>query len=496
MTPGQVSPGAQARLLERLLLLTILLRLLATAVLVPPFSGFDEPYHLGLVANCRDRLDFPAFLAPVPADVVEGVRRWPLPPAYAEEFGGVPWGRAVPGTPGPAPRPENHEMQQGPLFYVLAGRVAGLVPVRSAAGLLYLFRALDALAAFGVAVLTRSGARALGFGERAWLPLAVLAFAPGFALALSRASNDALAALLMSVAVLGTLRSAGPSLGAALAGGLAPAAKLYGWAALVLPALRALRRRDLRGLAVVSALVLPGVAVAAWAWTRSGTPVPLQENLRDVTSASVTEVPWLQNAWTVAKTHVWVSGMGFHVFPTAVHVLGVLAFAALAVLTLVAVRRDPRLRARAGALAAPLALFGAALVYHAWRNYSYFRDSGGTGGWYVWAMALPEALFLTLGFARLPRLTGLVAGLGFFLALLVAGDAALFLEGTGALLETGTRHHIAGIAAVPPDVLASTFLASRPRPAAFLALVLVPASWVAAAWTAASVRRFARSRRP
>ena len=45
VTPDEGPRGAQARLLERALLLTLLLRLFATVFLVPPFSGFDEPYH-------------------------------------------------------------------------------------------------------------------------------------------------------------------------------------------------------------------------------------------------------------------------------------------------------------------------------------------------------------------------------------------------------------------------------------------------------------------
>jgi hypothetical protein len=424
---------------------------------------------------------------------VDGVRQWPLAPAYAREFGGAPWGRTPPETPAPAGRLENYETQQSPLFYVVAGKIAALVPVRSAVGLLYLLRSLNALLAFGVAILTRSGARALGFGVRAWLPLAILAFVPGFALALSRVSNDALAALLVSVAVLGTLRAGRPSLGSALAAGFAPAAKLYGWAALVIPSVRALRRRDPIGVATAAALVLPGAAVAAWAWVRNGSPFPLQENLRDVTSAAPWEVPWLRDAWTIAKTHVWVSGMGFHVFPTAVHLLAAIALLGLAALTVVTVRRDDRLRASAGALAAPLALFCAALAYHAWRNYSYFRDSGGTGGWYLWAAALPEALLLTMGLSRRPRLTGLTIGLALFLALAAAGDMALFFEGTGALLETGARHRIAGVADTPLGILVTTFLSSRPRPAALLALVLGPLSWASGAWAVATERGFARS---
>lgn len=446
--------------------------------------------------TCRDHAAFPDFLAPVPAEVVEDVRRWPLPPAYAAEFSGTPWGAAFPGVPRPAPSLENYELQQAPLFYVLAGRIAALVPARSATALLYLFRSLNAMCAFGVAVLARRGARALGFGERAWLPLAVLAFVPGFALALARASNDALAALLMSVAVVGSLRAGGPSLAGALAAGLAPAVKLYAWAALAVPAALAFARRSARAFGTAAAMILPGVAVAVWAWLRHGSLLPLQENLRPVASASPADVPWLRDAWTVAKTHVWVSGMGFHVFPVPIHACALLLLLAGGALSVAAVRRTPELRRPAALLAIPLALFAAALAYHAWRNFSYFRDSGGTGGWYLWAMALPEALLLTLGLSRRARLAGLAAGLALFLVLSVAGDAALFLEGTGALLERGARHRISGVAGVAPGLLLQRFLVSRPRPAAFLALVLVPLAWGMAARAVASVRRFARPVRP
>ena len=446
--------------------------------------------------SCRDRAAFPDFLAPVPADVVEDVRRWPLPPAYAAEFSGTPWGASPGGVPRPAPSLENYELQQAPLFYVLAGRIAALSPARSATALLYLFRTLNALGAFGVALLARRGARALGFGERSWLPLAVLAFVPGFALALARASNDALAALLMSLAVVGSLRSGGPSLAGALGAGLAPAAKLYAWAALAVPAALAFGRKSARALGTAAALILPGAAVAAWAWLRHGSPLPLQENLRPIASASLSEVPWLRDAWTVAKTHVWVSGMGFHVFPSPVYVCALLLLVACAALSAAAVRRAPEMRRPSALLAIPLVLFGAALAYHAWRNYSYFRNSGGTGGWYLWAMALPEALFLTLGLSRRARLTGLAASLALFLALSIAGDAVLFLEGTGALLERGVHHRISGVAGLPPGVLFDRFLASRPRSTAFLALALVPLSWGAGAFADASVLRFARPARP
>ena len=488
--------GAQARLLERALFLAILLRLFATVFLVPPFSGFDEPYHLGLVVSCRDRVAFPDFLAPVPPDVVEDVRRWPLPPAYAAEFSGTPWGATPGGLPRPAPSLENYEVQQAPLFYVLAGRIAALVPARSATALLYLFRSLNAMGAFAIALLARRLAQALGFGERSWLPLAFLAFAPGFALALARASNDALAALLMSLAVVGSLRSGGPTLAVAIGAGLAPAAKLYAWAALAVPAALACARKSARALGTAAALILPGAAVAVWAWLRHGSPLPLQENLRPIASASLSEVPWLRDAWTVAKTHVWVSGMGFHVFANPVHIGALLVLLGGVALSLAAVWRAPELRRPAALLAIPLALFGTALAYHAWRNFSYFRDSGGTGGWYLWAMALPEALLLTLGLSRRTRLTGLVTGLALFLALSVAGDAALFLEGTGALLEKGAHHRISGIADLPARILFERFLASRPQPAAFLALALVPLSWCAGLFAALSVRRFARPARP
>ena len=103
---------------------------------------------------------------------------------------------------------------------------------------------------------------------------------------------------------------------------------------------------------------------------------------------------------------------------------------------------------------------------------------------------------MLFGLSRRARLTGLAAGAALFLALAIAGDAALFLEGTGALLESGPHHHIVGASSVSPGVLLDRFLASRPRPAAFLALLLTPLSWAAGACAAASVRRFARPARP
>ncbi len=408
---------------------------------------------------------------------------------YASEFQARNYGEAI----APPPRPvleRNYETLQSPAYYVGAGILLKALPTIPPIGELYLLRALNAMLAWGIGLATLSAARRLGFGERAWWPVAFLAFVPGFSAALARVSNDALCAALLTVAICGVLRRESrrwDAVGAAAAG-FAPWAKLYGWCAV--PGSLWARRRDskarlARGLAL---LLVPGAILALLSRIRNGQAISLLEILNRPRPAAFGQVPWLRDLWTIGKTHLWVSGISAIVFPTPVYAVLIAALAGLLAATLAALRgADGNARRELTALAIPVVFFGFALAFFSWKNFELYRAPGGTGGWYLWAIALPEALLLTWGASRTRAgRRGLLAVLAAFFVLGVCGDLALFAEVSGRLRVTPGNHHVLGLAPTSAKELFAAFLDSRPLPAAAAAIALVLASWVVGAWTLAA----------
>jgi len=481
-----VTPGAPRNNLTKIALLLLLLRLLSAALLLPPWAGFDEPYHHGYARESAARPAWPRFREILlPDGLVQEIRQWPLPDAYARDFAGRRYGAAAL-PPWNAFQGENYETQQSPLYYFLAGRALAVLPALSGIEELYLLRLLNAFCAFLVGVLIGFTARAVGFGERSWMPVAFVALVPEYALALCRVSNDALCALLVAAALAGTLpvarKSSKREVLGCLAGGLAPWAKLYG--VVVFPSLcwRSFRARPAaRRAALVVLWSVPLLLLAFFSWRIHGHILPLQENLLAAPAAPLLDVPWLRGVWTIAKTHVWFSGMSFLVFPTWLYLIPVLLIACGFVLTVASVPAAGRAaREKLVFLLVPFMLFWAALAYHAWRSFSLSGAPGGTGGWYLWGAALPEALMVLWGVALWPKgKPWALAGLGLFLLLSVLGDIVLFASSTGRVLTKGAGH-VTGISPASLDVWLGDFLATRPRAAAIGALLCVALSWIVA----------------
>lgn len=473
------------------------LRVLAWAFLLPPWSGFDEPFHHGYVESWADDPGWRRFESvALPERLLSAMRRWPTVPAYAAAFhtrrfdGGPP-------APGAVPRAANYETLQSPLYYAAFGMLLRALPRLDPIAELYLLRGLNALLAFSVGILVLAAARRIGLGTDAWIAPAILAFIPGFAQALSRVSNDGLCALLVSAGIGLSLRSTrsqnGPEMAGAAAAGLSPWAKLYGWPAIPALAFRAWRNdgsaapSKVRRILATALLLVPGALLAVLSRRKHGSSVSMLEVLDARSSVSPAHVPWLRDIWTIAKSHLWISGMDKIVFPTAVYVPLVAALVVLAVTGLRRLRRD---RPLALQLVVPLALFAAALAFFSWKNYAYFRQPGGAGGWYLWAMALPEALILAAGAASgsVSRRSVLVL-FAAFLVLTIAGDAAVALESVGRLVVTSGNHHILGLADAGFVDLVSRFAASRPAGIAVGAFACAGASYLAGAATLFAARK-------
>jgi hypothetical protein len=435
--------------------------LLAWVFLLPPWAGFDEPFHHSYALDQQERLRWPAFgslkLRP---DVADALRDW-------NRAGGT---HHLADT-------LNYETQQSPLYYWLAGLSLRFLPPSTPITTLYTLRLWNAGATMLAALLTAWAARRL-FGAWGWLPVAYLALVPGFALALVRVSNDALAALLISVAVASTIVD-GPIkslLAGSLAAGISTWAKLYGAADIPGSLVAAMhgQRRVLRWLLAV----VPALLLLALSRIVHGHVFPLQENILIHGEPGWTRVPWARDVWTLAKTHLFVSGVPSLVFPKAVYLVALVPLGFAAVRTLSCWGTERR---RVLLVGLPLFAFVAALLYHAWRNYSVTQGPGGTGGWYMWAMLLPESLWISWGLARRPVAAAWrTLGMGFFAILTFLGDLVLFGQPGDALIRVGQE--VWGFRFRHVSEVWKSFADSRPAICALLAVVFVLASWIVILW--------------
>ncbi len=473
----------------RLAVLLLGLRLLTWAFLLPPWSGFDEPYHHGLVETYAEDPRWHPFLSVgLPPRLLASLRDWPLYRNYANAFAARSYGETQVPDREPIHDP-NYETLQSPTYYWMAGGLLRVVPRLEPIDELFFLRGVNALLALAVGGMTLAAARVAGYGSRRAYPVLLLAFLPGYALALVRVSNDAVCAVLISLALYASLRAkerrGGRSWVAATAAGLSPWAKLYGWTAVPKLAWDEIRRRPWtpRSAGFLGVLFAPGLALSLFTWRIHGHPVSLLENLKRPGSPSPLDVPWLDDVWTMIKTQIWMSGMSDIVLPTLLYLLIAAAFAYL-------LGEAVRPRSWLGRpaddrrwdLIVPILCFVFALCYFAYRNFALSGGPGGAGGWYMWSMALAESLLLTWAAAREARAAKIFkAVLAALFVVLIVGDLILFVEPSGRLILSAPTHHFRGIRMAPIATFASWFWASRPAWCASLAALLALASWITAA---------------
>ncbi len=481
--PGKTAarrPDA-ARAVTAIAFALLALRLAASVLLLPPWAGFDEPFHQGYAEADAVRLRWPGLREiDLPAPLIDAMRRWPLPRSYAADFGARAYGQSrVP--PSVQRRSANHETQQSPLYYWITGlllRLAGRGdPLRD----LYLLRAANAALSLAVGWLLWKAARSR---RLAGVPVALLALIPGFGFENCRVANDPLCGFLIGLAVVGAVSVAPagwwPTIGS-LAAGLAPWSKLYGLTVAPWSAVReSLRRGEpFRARATRGALILgPAAVLLACSVVRFGHPFPVMYNIRGAPYVSLFAVPWLRDAWAVLKSHVWMSGMDFLVFPTWIYVAPVLLLAWGVGKTVRSAA--PSDRQTLAILGATVGTFGLALAYNSWRTFGYFGGGGGSAGWYLWAMAVPEILLVTLGAIRKGVVTlWTVATLSVFLAVTALADAATFLSSTGFLLAS-PGGHLLGVARCTLGQVIERYAQSRPAAIGLTAVLCAAASWIAA----------------
>jgi hypothetical protein len=177
--------------------------------------------------------------------------------------------------------------------------------------------------------------------------------------------------------------------------------------------------------------------------------------------------------------------MSFLVFPTWLYLVPVASLALGLATTLAAFRSSDADKSDIVILTAPAFLFAAALAYQEWRVFAYYGGPGGSGGWYLWAIALPEMVLLTFGICR----RGIfrrwaIPMLATFLVLTVLGDLALICDSAGVLARTANGH-IQGISASSFSQVLSGYARSRPIGAGVAAAGLAAAGLAAISWCGA-----------
>jgi len=383
--------------------------------MLPLWEGWDEYAHFAFLQHWNLERTLPDFGDPISREIDESLRLAALPkeldwmgPPYLthSQWWALPAAeradrsrRLASLSPAlaklPALRPQVfYEAQQSPLYYWLAAPVLSLAGDRPIADRVFLVRILSLMLASFTIPLTWLIAREILPGRLALFCPALVAAAPGFAIATARIANDTLAIPLAALLVWLVLRRGThwTLVGAVL--GCCLLAKAY-----LLPLIPALLiwwalRRDWRTAARVLALAL---SVGGWWYVRNlvlGRTFSgwLEHATVPALAAAVFQVDWVDALSVVTKSFIWFGGWSFLTLKSWMYT--VIELASLAGFAL-AVRR------RHGLVLPVLTVgwFSAALGYGVLVDETVHK-LGNVPGWYLWAVAPLLAVILTAGLRR------------------------------------------------------------------------------------------------
>ena len=483
MRPSTLPSGSipRAGTILALLWLAFVVRGFWYCALLPPWEGYDEPFHFAALQNVAAGNGMPHAGDPVSLEVQKSLHLLPLPwelhfheipqPLTPhEEFWKLPPNereqriqavRALAPEDGLLPASErivNYESQQPPLYYWL---LAGPLRVMSSLSLLsriYLMRFLSLLlASIAVPLAYWVARQVLPSQAQALGTTAIIVLLPELMINVARVSNEPLALvcytamLFAAVAAVRKPMSWPPwlLLGVALGCGLLTKAYVLsavpGVIAVALAGFAQLRSIDkqhrpaLSLVARVAATLAVASAISAgWylqthrmtgSWTGVADDAAMGHLSLAAKLAAVPQVNWKSGFLSIAISHVWFGAWSFLRVP---NVVCVLAFAVFAIAVIgVALRlfrhRTPILERRQILVLATFYLcFWAGLAYEVVVIYLH-QGISASAGWYLYAAVAAEAVLLVWGLqAFLPaRIV--------FPSLAVA-IAALDLYGTHALL--------------------------------------------------------------
>jgi len=516
------SPRTSALL--ALLWLAFVVRGFWYCALLPPWEGYDEPYHFAALQTVASGRGMPQAETPVSLEVQNSLHLLPLPwelqfqdiphplPTYDDFWRSPPAQRkqrvdavrALPPEQGAQPANEpilNYESQQAPLYYWLVAIPLGWMSGMPLLSRVYLLRILNVLlASVVVPACWWMARRVLRSDLEAVGTTAIVVLMPELMINIARVGNQSLALVLYSLLLVVALQVAQHSMswrwwiavGCALGAGLLtmasfmtaiPAVMMLAAISCWTTRVAGMRASRIFAIAGRCSAALGVAAVIAGPWyahvhstTGSWSGLVHDAALRHISLLqklqAVPRVNWTSGALSILISHIWFGGWSFLRVSRGLYVAGMLVIVAAVAGVVI------RLYRQRGAtdenrdvlvLAAFYLCFWAGLAYHVLITFLHEGVSASTG-WYLYAVVAAEATLLVWGLETF--FPGRVV-----LPLLTIAVAGIDLYGTHALLMpyyTGLTDHRDG--SVPPALLVTI----RRLPEVFARLSEVRPAWLGA----------------
>lgn len=460
--------------------------------LLPPWEGYDEPFHFAALQHVANGQGTPQantlvslevqkslHLLPLPWELhFHNIQHpltphdefWKLPPPEREQRISAVWGLAPQEGAQPATEPIlNYEFQQAPLYYWIFA-----IPLRAIASLpllsrMYLLRILTMLlASIAIPIAYGTARRVLRTEPQALGAAAIIVMLPELMISVTRVANESPALVcytaMLAAAVMAVHKPlswyAWLLLGGALGCGLLskayvlsalPAVVVVGVLALWSPSETGERRPNPVSIVARLAAAFAVTAVIAGRWyasvhrvTGSWTGVkddiaishmPVLQKL-----GQVSQVNWKSGVLSVLISHIWFGAWSFLRVPSAIYVLGFVVIAAALAGVLVRLRRGSAIGAEMRdilLLSAFYMSFWAGLAYSVLVTFLNQGVSSSTG-WYLYTAVAAEVILLAWGLQAF-------APAHIVFPSLTIGVAVLDLYGVHALLMpyyTGLTYHV------------------------------------------------------
>lgn len=482
-----------ATLLLTLLWLAFVVRGLWYCALLPPWEGYDEPFHFAALQNVASGRGMPQADTPVSLEVQNSLHLLPLP--WELQFQAIPqplttyddfWKlsaddreqriaavRALSPDEGDRPATEailNYESQQAPLYYELFGPVLRWIRALPLLSRVYLLRMLNVLLASALVPLAywlalrvlRSDRQALGV-------TAVLVLLPELMVNVARVGNEGLALLVFSALLACAVKVASlPDswrwwilFGATLGVGLltkayfltaVPAVIAVGFLITFSPrGSTAGHKRIAIVCRSMAALAVAAAIAGAWyrrvhattgSWSGQGDDVALGRVSLMQKLAAIPHVNWKSGVMSVLISHLWFGGWSFLRLPRPFYVAGLLVIAGGGggVCARLYRRDDATNETRdVMVLASFYVCFWAGLAYHVLITFLHSGVSASTG-WYLYATVAAEVILMAWGLQAFLPVRVVLPGLAVVAAI-------LDLYGTHAFMMpyyTGLSSHASG----------------------------------------------------
>lgn len=460
--------------------------------LLPPWEGYDEPFHFSALQHVSSGQGMPHADARISLEVEKSLHLLPLPwmltlhdipgPLTShDEFWRLPPAErdsriaatgALPPEEGSRPAREvivNYESQQPPLYYWLFGVAMRRMSGSRLLSRIYILRLCNVLLASGVIPLVYWIARrALGTKTQALGTTAIVLLLPELMINLARVSNEAVALVCYTVMLAAAIASvqkprswwAWILLGLALGAGLlSKAYVLSAVPAVILVGILVISRSERTGeqhvswnsivLWLTSTLVVTFAIAGAWyvrvqRATGSWTGVKDDVAARDLSLlqkfAQLSHVNWKSGVLSILISHVWFGAWSFLREPDAIYVLAFVVIGMAVAGVFVRLARKGTRASETGtilALAAFYLCFWAGLLYDVLVIY-LTKGVSASAGWYLYAAVAAEVILLVWGLQAFFSTRVVFPGLAL-------GIAALDLYGMHGLLMpyyTGLTWHV------------------------------------------------------